>query len=206
MTADVYPFPRPPEPRGDPHLNEVRGINRVVYDVLEAAGDDRVGVSGAVRIGTAAGAAMLCSSCTFRHLKANQCMRDYGEGMMIAAASARAKGAVVEEAFGYCLDGGARADEIVRSLRAQGFEVNEPKRHFEVPGAWFVRGARPVSQEQFDPMRSLQAACETGHASPRGYMTGASLTASDEAASITCDPAADRKARNDKRLANTTDQ
>ena len=162
-----------------------------------------MGVKGAASIAAAAGAAILCSSCTFGILKADQCMADYGEGMTIAAAAAREHGGVAKEAFSYCLDGRGRADAMARSLRALGFEVLQPKRHFEVPGAWCLGGAR-VPTGPFDPMRSLQAACDVGQAS-RAYMTGGSLTASDGSEHHVIS-AADRKAREEleKPLANTS--
>ena len=48
MTADFFPFPHDVLGRIATRIvNEVRGINRVIYDVtVEAAGDDRVGVGG----------------------------------------------------------------------------------------------------------------------------------------------------------------
>ena len=46
MTADFYPFDmKLPGRAATRIINEVKGINRVVYDVTsQAAGDDRVGV------------------------------------------------------------------------------------------------------------------------------------------------------------------
>ena len=149
----------------------------------------------------AVSAAMLCSSCTFGVLKADRCMRDYGEGMTIALAEAGKRGVVVKEGFAYCMDGRARADALVRSLRAQGFTAQEPRHHFEVPGGWCLGGERAAAQP-FDPMRSLQFACDLGHAS-RAYMTGGSLAASDGSEHHIIS-AADRKAREElrERLAN----
>ena len=49
MTADFYPFDMNFLGRAATRIiNEVKGVNRVVYDVtIKAAGDDRVGVRGA---------------------------------------------------------------------------------------------------------------------------------------------------------------
>ena len=51
MTADFYPFPHEVLGRVATRIiNEVKGINRVVYDVTQqAAGDDRVGVVTVIR-------------------------------------------------------------------------------------------------------------------------------------------------------------
>ena len=122
--------------------------------------------------------ALFLGGCTFGTLPTSRCIEYYGQGVVDAAAQARAAGSITREAYAYCADGKARIDAAIPPLRAHGFRTSEPGRHFEVPGGWCVGAERAVSGAEFDAMRSLETICAIGDAS-KAYFTGGSLTSTD---------------------------
>ena len=120
----------------------------------------------------------LVSGCTFGMLKADKCLQVYQSGMVEAALQARSKGPLSEESYGFCLDGHARAEAMLPSLSAHGFETEGPTKHFEVPGGWCLSARRLAVSERFDPNQSLHSVCAIGEAS-RAYLTGGTLRTVD---------------------------
>ncbi|HXH54054.1 MAG TPA: hypothetical protein VNH53_11600 [Sphingomicrobium sp.] len=106
-------------------------------------------------------------------------MRDYEPSQVQNAALAHAQsGGVAREGYGFCADGRSRIDALVPHLQAQGFAVTEPKRHFEVPGAWCISARRSVSAHAYAARASLDSMCRMGD-SFRAYLVGGTLTGAD---------------------------
>ena len=117
---------------------------------------------------------LAATGCTFGMLKREQCHKIYGPGMMDAASQARLAQSIVEESYGFCTDGRAKAVAMLAPLRAHAFETGGPSKHFEVPGGWCLSAKRATTPERFNPIESLGTVCAIGHAS-RAYFTGGKL-------------------------------
>jgi hypothetical protein len=119
--------------------------------------------------------ALAVTGCTFGMLKRDDCLKTYGPGMMYAASQARLAQSVVEESYGFCTDGRAKAQAMLAPLRAHAFETGGPSKHFEVPGGWCLSAKRATTPQRFNPIESLETVCAIGHAS-RAYLTGGKLS------------------------------
>ena len=114
------------------------------------------------------------SSCTFGTQSWTECSRSFGPSAIEAAIEAlRASPSVIIERWGLCGDG-RRVRNAVAPLETAGFDVSQPRPHFEVPSASCIGADREVPAENYEPLQSLEWVCRVADAS-RSVITGGSL-------------------------------
>jgi hypothetical protein len=124
-------------------------------------------------------AAVLLGGCRFGTLPYPNCIREYQPPQIEIAALANAQsGGVVQERYGFCADGRRGMDAMIPHLQAQGYSVDSPTNHIEVPGAWCVAAARAVSPATYDAAASLDTLCRMGDTF-RVHLTGGTLRGAD---------------------------
>lgn len=123
----------------------------------------------------AAAAAGLLTNCTFGKLSLADCTRDYGVSAAQIGAQARSiSNGTAGLNYGFCGDGRRRVNAAVAALSNEGFSMDEPRSHFEVPGAFCISAQKSVQLSTYDPSAELRRACMIGEAT-RVVMTGGTL-------------------------------